>query len=418
MSFREPIRKPNFSPLSRKSDTNPLQRRRFKVPKPQKPVVRRSPEEQRAFLQQKLDQSAFVGYNGLNVPVNVPQTPPPQPIQEQSTNGGLEDKAQQPEVSEAEATETQEEETVQRQEGSEAELSQNPESPEKEVDGVAVTPAQPSAAESGNNPSPKPNLQAQKERISRLSSNLLTVPVNTQRKESSVVQRNGLQNGLGKDQENQLGHDKSISERRTERRTEREVESDRRRRRPEGGTGGGGHLESDWAGRSILYRYLTGGGDWHINNDPNWSSYMKANESLQQILQAKVLELAKTMGTGSGKISETFHVSIENGESIIGYQYLHGTNANVGDFQITGTSSSVFDAGGTRTITLDLSYTWNDVIDPNPQYTTDNIKSLFAERITLGRAEPYTIHITWSSQSIVEIDASGNVISSEGWPFN
>ncbi|MEQ9023059.1 MAG: hypothetical protein RLN82_09920, partial [Pseudomonadales bacterium] len=130
---------------------------------------------------------------------------------------------------------------------------------------------------------------------------MLTVPVNTQRKESSVVQRNGLQNGLGKDQENQLGHDKSISERRTERRTEREVESDRRRRRPEGGTGGGGHLESDWAGRSILYRYLTGGGDWHINNDPNWSSYMKANESLQQILQAKVLELAKTMGTGSGK---------------------------------------------------------------------------------------------------------------------
>ncbi|MFP4415137.1 MAG: hypothetical protein ACLFVV_27345 [Coleofasciculus sp.] len=418
MSFREPIRKPNFSPLSRKSDTNPLPRRRFKVPKPQKPVVRRSPEEQKAFLQQKLDQSAFVGYNGLNVAVNVPQTPPTQPVQEQSTDAGLEDNAQQPEVWEAEATETQEEETIQPKEGSEAELSQNPESPDIEVEGEAVTPAQPSAAESENNPSPKPNLQAQKERILRLSSNLLTVPVNTQRKESSPVQRNGLQNGLRKDKGNQLDNDKSISERRTERRTEREVESDRRRRRPEGGTGGGGHLESDWAGRSILYRYLTGGGDWHINSDPNWSSYMKANESLQQTLQSKVLELAKTMGTGSGNISETFHVSIENGESIVGYQYLHGTNANVGDFQITGNSSSIFDAGGTKTITLDLAYTWNDVIDPNPQYTTDNIKSLFAERITLGRAETYTIHITWSSQSIVEIDASGNVISSEGWPFN
>ncbi|MFP4578315.1 MAG: FimV family protein [Coleofasciculus sp.] len=381
-------------------------------------MVRRSPEEQKAFLQQKLDQSAFVGYNGLNVAVNVPQTPPTQPVQEQSTDAGLEDNAQQPEVWEAEATETQEEETIQPKEGSEAELSQNPESPDTEVEGEAVTPAQPSAAESENNPSPKPNLQAQKERILRLSSNLLTVPVNTQRKESSPVQRNGLQNGLRKDKGNQLDNDKSISERRTERRTEREVESDRRRRRPEGGTGGGGHLESDWAGRSILYRYLTGGGDWHINSDPNWSSYMKANESLQQTLQSKVLELAKTMGTGSGNISETFHVSIENGESIVGYQYLHGTNANVGDFQITGNSSSIFDAGGTKTITLDLAYTWNDVIDPNPQYTTDNIKSLFAERITLGRAETYTIHITWSSQSIVEIDASGNVISSEGWPFN
>ncbi|MFP5275297.1 hypothetical protein, partial [Coleofasciculus sp.] len=72
MSYREPIRKPNFSPLSRKSAPNPLQRRRFKVPKPQEPVVRRSPDEQRAFLQQKLEQSAFVGYNGLNVPVNAP----------------------------------------------------------------------------------------------------------------------------------------------------------------------------------------------------------------------------------------------------------------------------------------------------------------------------------------------------------
>jgi len=183
MSFREPIRKKNFSPLSRKSDTNPLLRRRFQVPKPQKPVVRRSPEEQKAFLQQKLEQSAFVGYNGLNVPVNVPQTPPPQPVQEKPTDAGLEDNAQQPEVLEAEATETQEEETIQPKEGSEAELSQNPESPDTEVDGVAVTPAQPSAAESGNNPSQKPNLQAQLEKVSRSSSNLLNIPVKAPGKE-------------------------------------------------------------------------------------------------------------------------------------------------------------------------------------------------------------------------------------------
>ncbi|WP_446399410.1 hypothetical protein [Coleofasciculus sp. C1-SOL-03] len=134
-------------------------------------------------MQQKLDQSAFVGYNGLNVPVNVPQTPPPQPVQEKSTDAGLEDKAQQPEISEAEATESQEEETVQRQEGSEAELSQNPESPEKEVDGEAVTSSEPSAAESENNPSQKPNLQAQKEKVSRSSSNLLNIPVKAPGKE-------------------------------------------------------------------------------------------------------------------------------------------------------------------------------------------------------------------------------------------
>ncbi|MEQ9356658.1 MAG: hypothetical protein RLP97_15185, partial [Coleofasciculus chthonoplastes F2-STO-03] len=159
MSYQEPIRKKNFSPLSRKSAPNPLQRRRFKVPKPQKPVVRRSPEEQRAFLQQKLDQSAFVGYNGLNVPVNVPQTPPSQPVVPEEN------------------------------------VSQNPESPEKEVEGEAVTSSEPSAAESENNPSQKPNLQAQLERVSRLSSNLLNIP-NTQGKESPPVQRNVLQDGL------------------------------------------------------------------------------------------------------------------------------------------------------------------------------------------------------------------------------
>ncbi|MFP4121950.1 MAG: hypothetical protein ACLFWI_13305, partial [Coleofasciculus sp.] len=40
-----------------------------------------------------------------------------------------------------------------------------------------------SAAESENNPSPKPNLQAQLEKVSRSSSNLLNIPVNAPGKE-------------------------------------------------------------------------------------------------------------------------------------------------------------------------------------------------------------------------------------------
>ena len=41
------------------------------------------------------------------------------------------------------------------------------------------------------------------------------------------------------------------------------------------------NYETDWAGREILYRWATGGGDWNIRNDRNWESYMKANNFIR-----------------------------------------------------------------------------------------------------------------------------------------
>ena len=67
-------------------------------------------------------------------------------------------------------------------------------------------------------------------------------------------------------------------------------------------------------------------------------------------------------------------MEIENGEGIIGYQYLHGTNANVGDFERDCTASIARTAEGSATVTLEMQYRWNDVIDPNPQYSTDRWK--------------------------------------------
>jgi len=215
---------------------------------------------------------------------------------------------------------------------------------------------------------------------------------------------------------------------RTERRTEREIESDRRRRREEGGTErrrrAGGDFESDWAGRAILARYLTGGGDWIINNDPNWSRYMKANSSIKYELRNRVINLAQNAYSGSystaevvfGNVSEQFPVEIQNGEGIVGYQYLHGTDATVGGFQISGSTMRTSNTDGV-TIGLDLSYTWNDKIDPNPRYWTDRIKNFFAELITLGRANEYIIRITWNSHSEIKFDSSGRIVSKTGWPF-
>jgi hypothetical protein len=178
MSFREPIRKKNFSPLSRASASNPLQRRRFKVPKPPKQVVRRSPEEQKAFLQQKLEQSAFVGYNGLNVPVKAPEPPPPPPVQKQSASGALENNSQQPEIPEVETTSEPEEQTAQPKEKLSSEASSNPESPNPEKETEGVTPDEPSEVGTRKHQSQIPDLQAQKQRASRLSCNWLEIPVN------------------------------------------------------------------------------------------------------------------------------------------------------------------------------------------------------------------------------------------------
>ncbi|WP_218080216.1 eCIS core domain-containing protein [Anthocerotibacter panamensis] len=211
-------------------------------------------------------------------------------------------------------------------------------------------------------------------------------------------------------------------DRRTDRRTDRRIERDRRERRPSGGRGssGGSHLDYDWAGRAILERYLTGGGDWTIVNDSRWSDYMKANALLTTQLRQRMLDKVRFVAAASGTyipINDTFPMAIENGEGIVGYQYLHGTNASVGDFNIQGHARIDRDQHGNKTIRFTTAYTWNDIIDPNPQYATDQWKSQIAEVITLGHAQAYNIHLRWIENCTVRLDASGAIVQTEGWPL-
>ena len=192
--------------------------------------------------------------------------------------------------------------------------------------------------------------------------------------------------------------------------------------RSEGG-GGDGHFSSDWAGRAILERYLLGGDDWVINDDPNWSRYMMNNEDLRNQLVEPTEKQAKDAlrnylsGHGQqGTFNRTFHADIQNGEGIVGYQYLHGTNKTVGDFNFRGDTTVEPRPNGTYEVTVKGGYTWNDRIDPNPQYSTDRWKSTLAEVVTLGAADPYDIHITWHAESKVILDKHGKVISTTGYP--
>jgi len=183
-------------------------------------------------------------------------------------------------------------------------------------------------------------------------------------------------------------------------------------------------FDSDWAGRAILSRYLSGEGDWHIKDDANWTDYMKRSVLLRDQLKPQVIDEAKRVSgaasteAGPLPIAKSFHAELENGEGIIGYQYLHGTNKDVGDFEIKGSATagrigneSSEDAKQSvqpgATVQMNVQFVWNDKIDPNPEYGSDTIKSTIAEIITLGEAEPYIISIAWSGQPSVWIPEGG-----------
>jgi hypothetical protein len=217
-------------------------------------------------------------------------------------------------------------------------------------------------------------------------------------------------------------------DRRGDRETDRETERGRRRRDTEGGRGRasrlGSDLDSDWAGRAILGRYLLGTGDWTIINNPSWSSYMKASQMLKSQIIGRLLpiiprgiRIAEITNSNSFAVYENFAAVIENGEGIIGYQYLHGTNADVGGFVIYGNANVTKNPNGAKMITFDLNFQWNDMIDPNPEYSTDTWKSILGEIITLGQSESYAIHITWSDTSYVILDQENNIFYSLGYPF-
>ena len=176
-------------------------------------------------------------------------------------------------------------------------------------------------------------------------------------------------------------------------------------------------LESDWAGEMILGQYLYGGGKpVDLYDDPAWTRYMMHSHLLRTQLQPKVRQLAARLlahrEDGTFPVADQFHAEVENGEGIVGYQYLHGTNKTVHDFQVVGWAKVEHVYGHTEAgtgrevkpgtmVRMDLRYVWNDIIDPNGTYWTDRVKSAIATTITLGGADSYRISISWGAPCTV-----------------
>lgn len=70
-----------------------------------------------------------------------------------------------------------------------------------------------------------------------------------------------------------------------------------------------------------------------------------------------------------------------------------------------------------RVVEMNVFFQWNDMIDPNNHFTTDEIKDAVAHVVTLGARSSYRISVTWNEQVKVALDDNGHVVESSGYPF-
>ena len=151
-------------------------------------------------------------------------------------------------------------------------------------------------------------------------------------------------------------------------------------------------FDYDEQGLEILLHWLYGNGEPLTFNGGEWGTYMRSNKTLQSKLNNRIEAIASYMTSGTIiKVDFAMSMEIENGEDIIGYQYLHGTNSDVGDFHIAGTIQKT----KYGEVLYSLQCTWNDIIDPNLIYNSDKKKARFAELIPGATPTDYNISISW-----------------------
>ena len=174
-------------------------------------------------------------------------------------------------------------------------------------------------------------------------------------------------------------------------------------------------LKNDWAGREILKQYLRGDGKARTYSSEKWTKYMiKAKMcscqpsnhkyNSKQTLQTYINDFVKKYIL-TRKNSILFYVSrrykvqtkaaITNGEGIIGYNYLHGTNGGL-SLNINATYVKREILSKRRAILVSIECTWNDIIDHNNKYPTDIYKASLAKKIPFANPTDYKIKIIWN----------------------
>ena len=175
--------------------------------------------------------------------------------------------------------------------------------------------------------------------------------------------------------------------------------------------------ENDMYGIALGTRWLFGNGeDFIISSDEinPWQAYMKDNAILTGKVGDVVIPIGNNLNNGESiEVDMNMSMIIDNGECAIGYQFLHGTNADVGGFQITGNIGKD-DKGN---CTYDLVYTWNDIIDPNLIYSSDQQKAEAAKTIPFASMKDYKFSLSWRDVTVIKSDP-GFFNWDKGWLKN
>lgn len=135
-----------------------------------------------------------------------------------------------------------------------------------------------------------------------------------------------------------------------------------------------------------------------IFGENKWQTYMQDNAILTGKVGDVVIPIGESLKNGeSVEVDMNMSMIIDTGEGAVGYRFLHGTEATVGGFQISG-SISRDNKGNT---TYDLVYTWNDIMDPNSFYNSDIKKSNAAQSIPGANPTDYDFHLSWHDKTII-----------------
>jgi RHS repeat-associated protein len=159
----------------------------------------------------------------------------------------------------------------------------------------------------------------------------------------------------------------------------------------------GGDLVSDGAGRAIVLHYLYGDGrPVHIINNPIWTNYMMRGPGMAERIRVMVQAMMQSL-RNSGRYGGVYSQNMVwinpewMGEGIIGYHYLGRTS----NLRITIYMTRVYIPYHGWMWYYNVHMQWIDVMDPNPEFTSDTLKDLIARGLSVGNRKVYDMTVEW-----------------------
>lgn len=207
-------------------------------------------------------------------------------------------------------------------------------------------------------------------------------------------------------------------------------------------------LPKDEEGWIYLNHWLFGGGE-HLDeiDDPMWSKYMMAGPRIRGVCKEHLEKDAKTRASlvrasrdpsnvhaASYEVFIKFHMDMRVSGYTTGYEFLHQTDRDSGDFNILGGVIVTRSGDGDVAIKYLVKYRWNEYAHPNPEYLPDVWR---ARLVKVGAAisggalgsigggylaykkigDDFHMTIVWHGESTITITKDGAILSEHGWPF-